>query len=377
MRSPLARRSNRPRAGFTLIELLVVIAIIAVLIALLLPAVQAAREAARRSQCINNMKQLGLAIHNYHTAQNCFPMGVRAPVPGAACCGQGAWGGWSPHSMMLPYLEQTQLFNAINFSMTNRGNGTGEAVNSTATTARIDGFLCPSSPLPIGTFFGKQWPGNCYFASTGSSVMYYGNQSSIPNGLFMVEGPALGLRDVLDGSSNTIAFGEWRLGDFNDAQFNIQDIAGQTAPGPWAPATSRDLIGINSNMPQGGGLVLPALQACAACWRANNCPSHTGANGGGTHFSFNGRLWSQPLYAVSLGNTIVPPNSPYPYCQWETGDSDTDSAGIFGLSSYHSGGANVLMADGSARYIKGSINWNTLWGLGSRAQGEVISADSY
>src|SRR5690348_8005346 len=124
MRKVDSMRASGNHRGFTLIELLVVIAIIAVLIALLLPAVQAAREAARRSQCINNMKQIGLAIHNYHTAQNCFPMGVRAPTPGAACCGQGAWGGWSPHAMMLPYLEQAVLFNAINFMMTNRGNAT-------------------------------------------------------------------------------------------------------------------------------------------------------------------------------------------------------------------------------------------------------------
>lgn len=125
---------------------------------------------------------------------------------------------------------------------------------------------------------------------------------------------------------------------------------------------------------------MPALQACAACWKANSCPSHNGSNPGGTgatQFSFNGRLWSEPIYAVSLGNVIVPPNSPYPYCQWENGDSDTDSGGIFGLTSYHSGGANVCMADGSVRFLKGSIAWTTLWALGSRAQGEAVSADSY
>ncbi len=373
---PASNRRSLLRTGFTLIELLVVIAIIAVLIALLLPAVQAAREAARRSQCVNNLKQLGLAIHNYHSPQNCFPPGFRAPNPGLACCQQGAWGGWSPQAQLLPYLEQTQIYNACNFMVVNRGNGQGERINTTATTTTINSFLCPSSTLPTGTWYGRNWPGNCYFASTGSSLMYLGDQAAIPNGIFMVNGRPIGLRDIQDGSSQTVAFGEWRIGDFNDSQFSIQDIAGQSAPGVWT-ATSRDLIGQTQNMPLGAGLIQGALNACAQCWKANSCPSHNGSNGGGTQFSFNGRLWSQPIYAVSLGNVLVPPNSPYPYCQWENGDSDTDSAGIFGLTSFHSGGANVCMADGSVRFIKSSVNWPTLWAIGSRAQGEAVSADSY
>src|SRR5271163_4424948 len=102
------------RRGFTLIELLVVIAIIAVLIALLLPAVQAAREAARRAQCVNNMKQLGLAVHNYHTTQNAFPLGgSEAPTSGAlVCCNQLGWGAWSAHAMLMPYMEQVPVYNA-------------------------------------------------------------------------------------------------------------------------------------------------------------------------------------------------------------------------------------------------------------------------
>src|SRR5438309_3589750 len=108
---------RKDRRGFTLIELLVVIAIIAVLIALLLPAVQAAREAARRSQCVNNLKQLGLALHNYHSTTNAFPLGGSpAPSPaGSNCCGQGGWGSWSAQAMLLPYMEQTAAYNAANF----------------------------------------------------------------------------------------------------------------------------------------------------------------------------------------------------------------------------------------------------------------------
>src|SRR4051794_41400290 len=106
----------RRQRGFTLIELLVVIAIIAVLISLLLPAVQAAREAARRAQCVNNLKQIGLAIHNYHTANSTFPMGNSLNVQGPTPADLALWNAWSSHGLMLGYMEQQPLYNAINFS---------------------------------------------------------------------------------------------------------------------------------------------------------------------------------------------------------------------------------------------------------------------
>ena len=193
---------------------------------------------------------------------------------------------------------------------------------------------------------------------------------------------AIGLRDILDGSSNTVAFGEWKTGDFNDAQISLQDIAGQTAPGPGGfGAGDRNMSGTGTSFPgtaAGQAALLQSLQACQTCLQANNCPSHNGANGGGTQFSFNGRLWAEGIYAHALGNIVVPPNSPYPYCQIETGDSDSDSSGtIIGLTSFHSGGANVCMLDGSVRFLKNSTAYTVIWGIGSRAQNEVISADSY
>src|SRR5262249_45040489 len=157
------------------------------------------------AQCTNNLKQIGLAVHNYHTAQNAFPNGGSpAPVPGAACCSQGGWGSWSAPAMLLPFVEQAAVYNAAHFHLVNRGNGYGERINTTTTTARINSFLCPSSPLPIGTWYGVAWPGNTYFASTGSSISWLGNDPKlgnytfIPNGPFAVGGQAIGIRDCTD-----------------------------------------------------------------------------------------------------------------------------------------------------------------------------------
>jgi len=364
---------------------LVVIAIIAVLIALLLPAVQAAREAARRAQCTNNMKQLGIALHNYHSATNSFP-------PGGCVTGLGSfgnnnlWGAWGAHALLLPYLEQQTIYSAINFGWETRNTGAGEAVNRTAIVTRLNAFLCPSSTLPIigGNFtwniagVGYIMPGNNYFFSTGSSVMWRGDRNAtfsgnpaIPNGLFNVGGPGYSIGEVLDGTSNTVAAGEWRIGDFNDFQNSIQDFVGNQSYADFG-ATGRDLVSPSANMPLGAVNLQKALNACAQTWNAKS--GGFGTNG---QRSWNGRMWHVGLYAHSLGNLVVPPNSPYPYCEYWSDNGDWDAGGLIGLTSYHSGGANVLFADGSVKFLKGSVSWPTLWAIGSRSQGEAVSADSY
>jgi len=162
------------RSGFTLIELLVVIAIIAVLIALLLPAVQSAREAARRTQCVNNLKQIGLALHNYHQSVGAFPLGASEyQINGvvnnnATRTNNFQWDNWSCHVMILPYMEQTTIYNACNFSVGNN-EGVNFWINSTVTLSRVTGFICPSDP-----YCGMGPPNNGANGNTSNDNSYVG-----------------------------------------------------------------------------------------------------------------------------------------------------------------------------------------------------------
>jgi len=376
-------RKTRARRGFTLIELLVVIAIIAVLIALLLPAVQSAREAARRSQCTNNMKQLGLGVANYVSAHGAFP----ASYGGMTLNGgpRTTWGSWSPQSMMLPYLEQTALYNAINFSIISQENNdaggaaAGILTQTTAITTQINSLLCPSSPLPIGSWFGRGKPGNSYFASVGSSFWWHGAiNPGGPNGLFKFGGAyngsegsaAIKYAHITDGTSNTIAFGEWRLGDFTETKLSIpQDIINlRQTP------TGADLWGDpRASMPTGAQPFLQWLNQCAGF-----APSSTqGAEPWRTNMSYIGQSWNHGMFGYTLGNTLLPPNPKYPNCRTCGWDGDLDCPGMYGMSSYHAGGGNTAFADGSVRFLKASMANPVIWALGSRDGEEVISGDAY
>ena len=364
-----ASQTYRHSRGFTLIELLVVIAIIGVLIALLLPAVQAAREAARRSQCVNNLKQIGLALHNYHSVHNSFPPGSCSTTVIGGGVSNG-WGNWSAQAMLLPYLEQRAVANATNFMVPNLSNtGQGQEANTTASTTVINGFLCPSdSPFPGGNnFFGRPSPGCNYFASLGPGMNQYGNNTLCrPPGIFEVVGTCYGERDIRDGTSNTIAYSEWRVGDNDNTKRSLpQDIYENNVIVPGVGGnTQNDPNWLVQNNPVG-----------FATWIAQ-CGQKAASMS--THRSFIGQFWCEGLFGRTLGNTCLPPNPPYPNCadfQW---GGDTDGAwGVFGMSSYHSGGANALFADGSVKFLKSSTNMTVIWAIGTRNGGEAVGADQY
>jgi prepilin-type N-terminal cleavage/methylation domain-containing protein/prepilin-type processing-associated H-X9-DG protein len=312
------------RAGFTLIELLVVIAIIAVLIALLLPAVQSAREAARRIQCVNNLKQIGLACHNYHES--------RGALPGADMVFNQTE--LSALSMLLPMMEQMNVYNAINFNY-----GYADAPNTTSMYTLVSGFICPSdqsNPLPA---LGGQ---TNYMADMGSGIVWQepvGPNTGLPkpNGVFHGNS-ATKFAEITDGLSNTGLFSERVLADGNNGKVSpVADVFFS----PAAPTT-----------------VDEAYQICQTV-DINNLQNQFPL--------FMGAPW---LCGQHIFQHINPPNG--------------RSCGFFIAlraamppSSFHPGGVNLLLADGSVRFIKNTVNLPTWRALGTMSGGEVISSDSY
>jgi prepilin-type N-terminal cleavage/methylation domain-containing protein/prepilin-type processing-associated H-X9-DG protein len=382
----------RPRAsrsaGFTLIELLVVIAIIAVLIALLLPAVQSAREAARRAQCTNNLKQMALAAANYESSNQVYPQcyaqrAIWDPANSSGTAGDSGWGNFSPHTYILAYMEGGAIYNAINFQISASDN-CDNATQATAIGARVASFLCPSSTLPIGTLYcclgvapfnQIRFPGNNYWGSVGATVCPW-YSATVPPGMFAIMGPgdsnAIGVRDVTDGTSNTIMFSEWKMGDFNSGKLSVQDVIDilQNTVGTFGSWNNQQ----TSSMPSAG---LPAfnlfLQTCVGAAPA----SITGGSNWKTNKSTMGREWAQGMFGHTLGTTLLAPNPPYYNCNMESWGGDFDAPGMYNMSSYHPGGANAAFGDGSVRFIKSSTNQVVIWNLGSKAGGDIVAADQY
>jgi prepilin-type N-terminal cleavage/methylation domain-containing protein/prepilin-type processing-associated H-X9-DG protein len=345
---------SRTRLGFTLIELLVVISIIAVLIALLLPAVQSAREAARRAQCINNLKQIGLGLHNYHSTHNSFPLA------NTTAFGYGYyadWGAWSAHALLLGYMEGQPIYNSCNFNWVVWWDG-GWPVNLTVTNTILNVFICPSdgqSPDPPNS---RQWAGdtNNYFASMGTTTDWYIRPDS--TGIF-AQNSVYGVQDVTDGTSNTIAFSEAMIA--TDTLW-IPWRGGLAAPG----GGQNYLLDGRTNLTT----LMADLALCTQYWQTRQYAA--GANDKGFRWAMGGR-------GLTMFNTIVPPNSK----QYQWGGCRLDHTGGFAFGQYsnatsaHPGGANIMMGDGSVRFIKDSINLQTWWALGTRNGGEVLSSDSY
>jgi prepilin-type N-terminal cleavage/methylation domain-containing protein/prepilin-type processing-associated H-X9-DG protein len=352
-------RNRRP--GFTLIELLVVIAIIGVLIALLLPAVQAAREAARRAQCVNNLKQIGLAIHNYESSVNALPWGD----------GPDLWNQWSSLALISPYMEQYNVYSAINFDWGMQEPA--RLANTTAQRTKLAFLQCPSDIDRLTAPDGH----NNYASNAGNApaAFYDWNNTGAFNGLFGWSGrpperatqagerklrPIVVLADITDGTSNTAAFSERVKGVGWFANPTVVDrMTPSATPVRIAkPANDNDL-----NTPQA------FYQQCRA----------TGPNLPGAAFSPNfyafGSYWHNGGFGHSRYNHLMTPNSHS--CNYSNTRWGGDSGGAYTASSRHPGGVNVCFADGSVKFIKASVAAETWWALGSRAGGEVVSADSF
>ena len=337
------------RRAFTLIELLVVIAIIAVLIALLLPAVQAAREAARRSQCVNNMKQLGLAMHNYESANGSFPPAKLYSAGTSSVSndpgGAGLVLNTTAFSMILSYLEQSPLYNAYNFSLpscnaVNSGvnknlvGGTGAYLaNTTVTSSTVATFLCPSDTVqaPYTNAPGTAGPYPADRAVRASYLLaasaYYeaftnrswGGSRPTDDAIFSGSDSSTTIAAVKDGTSNTALAGESRS-EKTDPKY-----------GAW--------------------------------W------------GQGLWTSTHGMVYSPTVSVDSYLSTL--PNAPALTRQVSAANNPRRLGYAWTFSSLHPGGLNVVFADGSVRYIKNTVNPYTWHAIHTMRAGEIISADAF
>jgi prepilin-type N-terminal cleavage/methylation domain-containing protein/prepilin-type processing-associated H-X9-DG protein len=348
-------------SAFTLIELLVVIAIIAVLIALLLPAVQSAREAARRIQCVNNFKQLGLGLHNYERSNGVLPPQMSLTFTSA---GAVFWKSqWGVSSRIMPFLEMGSLYNAINFT-----NKTTDPSNATAVAQQLSVFICPSEINPqafattsttgVTTTFGVSNYGWC----EGTWYSFGGFAGGGPNPSAFGPNASRGFASFTDGLSNTMFGAEVK------AYTTVyHDCGSVPAPGPTGPTAYPDV---------------PTVLATIAAAPAAGCRLATGPStmlgGGHTHWC-NGNSFYDGFTTALPPNTRSPAGTPALDSDMTSEDED-DGGPTYGAvtsRSYHPAGVNALFADGSVHSIKNSIGVQTWRALGTVAGGEVISSDSY
>ena len=369
-------QARRARA-FTLIELLVVIAIIAVLIALLLPAVQAAREAARRAQCVNNLKQMGLAAMNFESTNVTLPP-TWGPYPYANVPIGGSRVNFL--AVIMPFIEQGALYNAWNFSVDSNGGGSLE-INETARLTQVNAYLCPSdgsqgtcgdpggSNLPCGktNYFGNMgFTAGQYFNSgvtpqeTNGAVIgpfvvqidpgppqYLGPGNTNPNPLYQ-RLVACTLASITDGTSNTAMFAE---------TIRSRYVGAQSAAN-WPPVATASYLDPFQN----GGTMTAPLQVIPAV-----CKTLTSRL-----LAYRGLEYYRFIVECTNYGHVYTPNTMYPDC----GDT-TIAAAFIASRSWHSGGVNVCFTDGSVHFIKNSVSPTPWAGLGTKAGGEVLGADQY
>jgi prepilin-type processing-associated H-X9-DG protein len=347
-----------------LIELLVVISIIAVLIALLLPAVQAAREAARRMQCNNNLKQLGLALANYESSNGCLP------PTGSDDPGDGLDNDFSSKARLLPFLEQTAIYNALN--QTFYGIGViNPAINTTAVCATIDTFLCPSDGNdPNFTVLGTKTGQTNYGNNLGLSITMNGLAFDGPAWRMndTAKGPPTRFAAIQDGTSNTAAHSEWLKGR------NI--LTGRQAVWTGTMAYSRN-PGSYWPGPNGNIVTLQQVlqQVASKCQPNVNSPAT---------WDQKGMAWVNNLAGVGGGYShLLAPNKPacfypqYNYPKYNEPAPGNDDVTMINAQSNHPGGVNVGFLDGSVRFIKDTVSLPTWGAIATKAGGEIVSADQF
>ena len=366
---PSAQRPRRRRFGFTLIELLVVIAIIAVLVALLLPAVQQAREAARRAQCKNHLKQLGLGPANYESAFTAFPMtNAQNYLPNTQ--------GFSPQARLLPYMDQLGLQELLDFTQpafTGPFNQlTPNPLFAVAFATPIPAFLCPSDPAPTTNlgWANAVYAGNNYMLSYGSGTGTNYDLRWRTDGI-VYENSGVKTRDFTDGTSTTVVMSESVRSVGADTTFP----AGTLPPFPYqltlngssgVSATLQTVPGLASSGAPWSGFVnaagmisnpnLAAVWPTMTNWRG---ASSAALRGRGVSWAASGAL-------CTLTNGYSTPNSRIP-------DVVTHFTGFFGPRSHHTGGAHVMMGDGAVRFLSDSTDTFLHRAIHSRDGGEVVN----
>ncbi len=343
------RNAQQRKRGFTLIELLVVIAIIAILVALLLPAVQSAREAARRSQCKNNLKQLGLALHNYHETVGMLPRYIMGPqIDGAA--GNG-WRSYGAHAMLLPYMDQATLYDTtISRAIDENRRASNDGANSADQAYGLDQVRLPSLECPSDPSQNTLAPTN-YAYSMGPN-MGWNVSIDQQNGAFNRD-QWIAFRDFTDGTANTIAMSE-------------QVTYEGSSPGP------KDLTRVRNAGSTGGN------NGNEDSWPAELTQQEVEVLGqavqGITSINGNkiGERWWRGQPGRNAFSTLLTPNSNYPNATFHCDGCNYDGRTMIGARSMHPGGVHALMVDGAVRFINDNIDWSTYQALGGRNEGNDI-----